>query len=124
MAIKRFLYNKLKMCSARQIRFKSVEEILKTKSTIKSYIKETIAIEKAGLKVEFKKTTEYNIPNKFQAVLNDMPEPELNEAFQALTPGRQRCYLLYFSASKQAKTRETRIKKFLQKILDRKGLDD
>ena len=87
--------------SARQIRFKSVEEILKTKSTIKAYIKEAIALEK---------------------VLDDMPE--LHKAFQALTPGRQRGYLLYFSAAKQSKTRETRIEKYLQKILDGKGLED
>ncbi len=108
--------------SARQIRFKSVEEILKSKSTIKSYIKEAIALEKAGLKVELKKTTEYKTPEEFQAVLDDMSE--LKKAFQALTPGRQRGYLLYFSAPKQAKTREARIEKYLQQILDGKGLAD
>ena len=108
--------------SARQIRFKSVEEILKTKSTIKAYIKEAIALEKAGLKVALKKTTEYKVPEEFQTVLDDMPE--LHKAFQALTPGRQRGYLLYFSAAKQSKTRETRIEKYLQKILDGKGLED
>ena len=108
--------------SARQIRFKAVEEILKSKSTIKSYIKEPIALEKAGLRVELKKTTEYRIPEEFQAVLDDMPELKL--AFQALTPGRQRGYLLYFSAPKQAKTRESRIEKYVQQILDGKGLDD
>jgi uncharacterized protein YdeI (YjbR/CyaY-like superfamily) len=108
--------------SARQIRFKSIEEIIKAKSTIKSYIMEAIALEKAGLKVELKKTTEYKIPEEFQAVLDDMPE--LKKAFQALTPGRQRGYLLYFSAPKYAKTREARIEKYLQQILDGKGLDD
>ena len=108
--------------SARQIRFKNVEEILKNKSTIKTYIKEAITLEKAGLKVELKKTTEYKIPEEFQAVLDDMPE--LKKAFQALTPGRQRGYLLYFSAPKQAKTKEARIEKHLQKIFDGKGLDD
>jgi uncharacterized protein YdeI (YjbR/CyaY-like superfamily) len=108
--------------SARQIRFTSVEEILKNKSVIKSYIKEAIALEKAGLKVELKKTTEYKMPAEFQAVLNDMPE--LKKAFEALTPGRQRGYLLYFSAAKQAKTREARIEKYVQPILDGKGLDD
>jgi uncharacterized protein YdeI (YjbR/CyaY-like superfamily) len=108
--------------AARQIRFKSVEEILKTKSTIKTYIKEAIALEKAGLKVELKKTIEYKIPEEFQIVLVDMPE--LKKAFRALTPGRQRGYLLYFSAPKQAKTRETRIEKYLHQILDGKGLDD
>ena len=108
--------------SARQIRFKNVEEILKNKSTIKSYIKEAIALEKAGMKVELKKTTEYKIPEEFQAVLDDMPE--LKKAFQALTPGRQRGYLLYFSAPKQTKTKEARIEKYLQQILDGKGLND
>jgi uncharacterized protein YdeI (YjbR/CyaY-like superfamily) len=108
--------------SARQIRFKSIDEILKSKSIIKSYIKQAIAIEKAGLKVKLKKTTEYNIPEEFQTVLDDMSE--LKKAFQSLTPGRQRGYLLYFSAPKQAKTKETRIEKYLQQILDGKGLDD
>ena len=108
--------------SARQIRFKSVEEILSVKSTIKSYINEAIALEKAGLKVELKKTTEYKIPDEFQTVLDDMPE--LKNAFKALTPGRQRGYLLYFSAPKQTKTRETRIEKCVQKILIGKGLND
>ena len=108
--------------SARQIRFKNVEEILKNKSTIKSYIKEAIALEKAGMKVELKKTTEYKIPEEFQAVLDDMLE--LKKAFQALTPGRQRGYLLYFSAPKQTKTKEARIEKYLQHILDGKGLND
>ena len=108
--------------SARQIRFKNVEEILKEKSTIKSYIKEAIALEKAGIKVELKKTTEYKIPEEFQAVLDDMLE--LKKAFQALTPGRQRGYLLYFSAPKQTKTKEARIEKYLQHILDGKGLND
>ncbi len=108
--------------SARQIRFKNVDEILKTKSTIKAYIKEAMGLEKAGLKVALKKTTEYKVPEEFQTVLDDMPE--LQKAFEALTPGRQRGYLLYFSAAKQSKTREARIEKYLQKILDGKGLDD
>ena len=108
--------------SARQIRFTNLEEILINKSTIKSYINEAIALEKAGMKVELKKTTEYKIPEEFQAVLDDMPE--LKKAFQALTPGRQRGYLLYFSAPKQTKTKEARIEKYLQQILDGKGLND
>ena len=108
--------------SARQIRFKSVEEILKNKSIIKSYVKEAIALDNAGLKMELKKITEYKIPQEFQVVLHDMPE--LKEAFQALTPGRQRGYLLYFSAPKQTKTITARIEKYLQHILDGKGLDD
>ena len=108
--------------SARQIRFKNFEEILKSKSAIKAYIKEAIAMDKAGLKVELKRTTEYKIPEEFKNVLDDMPE--LKTAFKALTPGRQRGYLLYFSAPKQVKTREARIEKYLHQILDGKGLDD
>ncbi len=108
--------------SARQIRFANVEEILKNKAAIKAYIKEAIAIDKAGLKVALKKTKEYKVPVEFQQVLNDMPE--LKTAFHALTPGRQRGYLLYFSSAKQSKTRETRIEKYVEKILKGKGLDD
>ena len=108
--------------SARQIRFKSVTEIIKSKATIKAYIKEAIAISKSGVKVELKKTTEYKIPEEFQNVLNEMPD--LKKAFQALTPGRQRGYLLYFSAPKQTKTRDSRIEKCIPQILDGKGLED
>lgn len=108
--------------SARQLRFKSVEEVLKNKATIKAYIKEAIALDKVGLKVELKKTTEYEVPEEFQSVLDDMPE--LKKAFHALTPGRQRGYLLYFSSAKQSKTRESRIEKYVEQILKGKGLDD
>jgi uncharacterized protein YdeI (YjbR/CyaY-like superfamily) len=108
--------------SARQIRFSSVDEILKNKSIIKLYIKEAIAIDKAGLKVELKKTTEYKIPEEFQSALNEMPE--LKVAFEALTPGRQRGYLLYFSSAKQSKTRNERVEKYIPKILEGKGLED
>ena len=108
--------------SARQMRFTNIQEILKSKSTIKAYIKEAVKIDKAGLKVELKKTTEYKIPVEFKTVLDDMPE--LKTAFQSLTPGRQRGYLLYFSTAKQSKTRENRIEKYLQQILDGKGLED
>jgi uncharacterized protein YdeI (YjbR/CyaY-like superfamily) len=108
--------------SARQLRFKSVEEILASKSTITSYIKEAIKIEKAGLKFVLKKTAEYDIPREFQDTLDNIPE--LKDAFYSLTPGRQRSYLLYFSAAKQAKTREARVEKYLQHIIDGKGLDD
>ena len=108
--------------SARQIRFANVEEILKSKQTIKAYIKEAMALDKAGIKVELKKTTEYKIPGEFKTVLDDMPE--LKTAFKALTAGRQRGYLLFFSAAKQAKTRESRIEKYIHKILDGKGIDD
>lgn len=108
--------------SARQIRFTGVEEIYKMEQTLKSYIKEAIEVEKAGLKVEMKKTTEFKMPEEFQYVLEDMPE--LKKAFYALTPGRQRGYLLYFSQPKQSKTRESRIEKYLDKILKGQGLED
>ena len=108
--------------SARQIRFTNIQEIEKNKATIKSYIKEAIKLDKAGLKVALKKTTEYKMPDEFKNVLDDMPE--LKTAFQSLTPGRQRGYLLYFSAPKQSTTREARIEKYLQQILDGKGLND
>lgn len=106
----------------RQIRFKNVEEIEKLESVIKDYINEAISIEKTGLKVVMKTTAEFNMPLEFKTVLEEMPE--LNKAFYSLTPGRQKAYLLYFSAAKQAKTRETRIEKYIDKILDGKGLDD
>ncbi len=108
--------------AARQMRFKSIDDVLKNKSLIITYLKEAIKLDKAGIKVELKKTTEYKIPEEFQIVLDDMPE--LKKAFQSLTPGRQRGYLLYFSAPKQAKTRESRIEKYIQAILDGKGLED
>jgi uncharacterized protein YdeI (YjbR/CyaY-like superfamily) len=106
----------------RQLRFKSVEEIQKLESVIKEYILEAIAIAKAGLKVVMKTTAEYKMPEEFQIVLEEMSE--LKTAFYNLTPGRQKAYLLYFSAAKQAKTREARIEKYIEKILIGKGLDD
>ena len=108
--------------SARQIRFKNIEEIFKSKSIIQTYIKEAIAIDQAGLKVKLKNTTEFKIPEEFQKVIDDMPE--LENAFKALTPGRQRGYLLYFSSPKQVKTREARIEKYIEQILSGKGLED
>jgi uncharacterized protein YdeI (YjbR/CyaY-like superfamily) len=108
--------------SARQIRFTGINEIIENRSVLKKYIKEAISIYKAGFKVELKKTTEYKMPQEFQAVLDNLPD--LKIAFEALTPGRQRGYLLYFSAPKQSKTRDSRIEKYLQHILDGKGLDD
>jgi len=108
--------------AARQIRFTSVAQIMKMRAILKAYIKEAIAIEKAGLTVELKSTKEYSIPEEFQLVLDDMPE--LKTAFEHLTPGRQRGYLLYFSAPKQSKTREARVEKYMDKILAGKGLDD
>ena len=111
------------MCrSARQIRFTNVQEIVKMETILKAYIYEAIEVEKAGLKVNLKKTTEYSIPEEFQNKLDE--KPALKTAFNALTPGRQRGYLFYFSAAKQSKTRESRVEKCIPQILDGKGLDD
>lgn len=108
--------------SARQIRFTNVREIVKLKTVLKDYIKQAIKVDKAGLEVVFKKTTEFNMPKEFQNKLDEMPA--LKDAFHALTPGRQRGYLLYFSAPKQSKTREARIEKSVDRILDGMGLND
>lgn len=108
--------------SARQIRFKDYDEITRLESVLKNYIKEAIKLEKAGTKVKFKKTTEFAMPHEFREVLKE--NPKLKKAFSALTPGRQRGYLLYFSSAKQAKTREQRIEKYMKKILSGKGLED
>jgi uncharacterized protein YdeI (YjbR/CyaY-like superfamily) len=108
--------------AARQIRFTNVREITKMKTILKTYIFEAIEVEKAGLKVKFKKTSEFEIPEEFQKKLDKMPA--LKAAFDALTPGRQRAYKLYFSAPKQSKTRESRVEKYMQQILNGKGLDD
>ncbi len=108
--------------AARQIRFKNVQEIVGMKYTLKTYIEEAIEVEKAGLKVELKKTSEFKMPVEFQKKLEQTPA--LKTAFQALTPGRQRAYLLYFSAAKQSQTRESRIEKYVKAILKGKGLND
>ena len=108
--------------AARQIRFTNVREIVKMEPIMKAYIYEAIEVEKAGLKVNFKKTTEFIIPEEFQNKLDEIPA--LKTAFDALTPGRQRAYNLYFSAPKQSKTRESRIEKCMQQILNGKGLND
>ena len=108
--------------ASRQIRFTNVREIIKIETDLKAYIYEAIEIEKAGLKVELKKTSEYSIPEEFQTKLNEIPT--LKTAFDALTPGRQRAYILYFSQPKQSKTRESRVEKCLQQILKGKGLND
>lgn len=108
--------------SARQIRFTNVQEIIKMKPTLKAYIKESIEVEKSGLKVEFKKPTEFQLPEEFKSVLDEMSD--LKTAFYSLTLGRQRGYILYFSEPKQSKTREARIEKYLNHILNGKGLDD
>jgi uncharacterized protein YdeI (YjbR/CyaY-like superfamily) len=107
---------------ARQIRFTHVEEITDMEAILKAYIKEAIKLEKAGVKVPLKKVSEFKMPEEFQNVLDGTPA--LKKAFHALTPGRQRGYLLYFSSAKQSKTRESRIEKSLPKILKGKGLDD
>lgn len=108
--------------AARQIRFTNVDEVLKMKAVLKSYIHEAIEVEKAGLTVAFKKTDEFTMPDEFQDKLDD--DNSLKKAFEALTPGRQRAYLLYFSAPKQSKTRVSRIEKSMLKIFDGKGLTD
>jgi uncharacterized protein YdeI (YjbR/CyaY-like superfamily) len=108
--------------AARQIRFTNIQEIVKMEHILKAYIREAIEVEKAGLKVPLKKTQEFSVPQEFQKKLNEIPA--MKKAFEALTPGRQRGYFLYFSAPKQAKTREARIEKCMQKILKGKGLDD
>jgi len=108
--------------SARQVRFTNVPEVVKMKPILKAYIHEAIEVEKAGLKVNYKKTTEFKTPEEFQNKLDEIPA--LKTAFDALTPGRQRAYILYFSAPKQSKTRESRVEKCMQQILDGKGLND
>jgi uncharacterized protein YdeI (YjbR/CyaY-like superfamily) len=108
--------------SARQIRFTNLKEIKKLEKTLKAYIYEAIEVERAGLKVKLKKTSEYKIPEEFQNRLNKMPA--LKKAFDSLTPGRQRAYLFYFSQPKQSKTREARVEKYIKQILSGKGLDD
>jgi uncharacterized protein YdeI (YjbR/CyaY-like superfamily) len=108
--------------ASRQIRFTNVEEILKKQSIIKAYVYEAVEVEKAGLKVELKKHTEYSIPEEFKIQLNK--NTILKTAFEALTPGRQRAYILFFSAPKQIKTRESRIEKSISQILLGKGLTD
>ena len=108
--------------SARQMRFTNLVEIVDLESTIKAYIHEAIEVEKAGLKVELKTTADYEVPEEFQYKLDHIPA--LKTAFEALTPGRQRGYLYYFSQPKQSKTREARVEKYIPKILGGKGVDD
>jgi uncharacterized protein YdeI (YjbR/CyaY-like superfamily) len=108
--------------SARQIRFTNVREIVAMKPVLKAYIHEAIEVEKAGLKVKLKKTSDFKVPEEFQRKLDE--NPALKKAFAALTPGRQRGYLFYFSAAKQSKTREARVEKYESQILKGKGLED
>jgi uncharacterized protein YdeI (YjbR/CyaY-like superfamily) len=108
--------------AGRQIRFTTVREIVDMETILKAYIYEAIEVEKAGLEVDFKKNTEFIIPEEFQNKFDEIPA--LKTAFEALTPGRQRAYILYFSEPKQSKTRESRVEKCMQQILNGKGLND
>ena len=108
--------------SARQIRFTNVREIVKMEKILKAYVYEAIEVEKAGLKVKLKKTSEFKLPEEFQKRLDK--STTLKKAFDALTPGRQRAYIFYFSQAKQTKTREARVEKYIKQILNGKGLDD
>jgi len=108
--------------AGRQIRFTNVREVVEMQTILKAYIDEAIRVEKSGLKVNLKKSTDFSIPEEFQNKLNDIPA--LKAAFDALTPGRQRAYIFYFSAAKQSKTRESRVEKCMQQILNGKGLND
>jgi uncharacterized protein YdeI (YjbR/CyaY-like superfamily) len=111
-----------KVQAGRQIRFTSLREIIAMESIAKTYIAEAIEVEKAGLKVKLKAHSEYTIPEELQRKLDAMPS--LKAAFEALTPGRQRAYMFHVAAPKQTKTRESRVEKCMQQILDGKGLND
>ena len=106
----------------RQMRFTNAAEIADMSSVIKTYIHEAIEVEKAGIKIELKKTSDFKVPEEFQYKLDHIPA--LKEAFEALTPGRQRGYLFYFSQAKQSKTRQERVEKYIPQILAGKGIDD
>ena len=108
--------------AARQMRFTNVREIVELESTVKGYLHEAIEVQRSGLEVNYKKISEFAIPEEFQNKLDEIPA--LKTAYAALTPGRQRGYLLYFSAPKQSKTRESRVEKCRQQILSGKGLND
>lgn len=108
--------------SSRQVRFTNVREIVKMERVLSAYIHEAIDVEQAGLKVKRRKTSDLEMPDDFQAKLDE--SPDLKTAFYALTPGRQRAYLLYFSQAKQSKTRESRVEKCRARILNGKGLND
>ncbi|MEO7212277.1 YdeI/OmpD-associated family protein [Mucilaginibacter sp.] len=108
--------------AARQVRFSNIRKIVELESTLKTYVFEAIEVEKAGLKVDLKKTTEFSVPEEFQTKLDETSG--LKAAFEALTPGRQRGYLLHFSQPKQAKTRGARVEKYIPQILNGKGIDD
>jgi uncharacterized protein YdeI (YjbR/CyaY-like superfamily) len=108
--------------AARQIRFTSVRDVMKHERTVMAYVREAIANERAGMKVQFKKTEDMDMPEEFASKL--AVHPELKVAFAALTPGRQRAYLFHFSQPKLSKTRSARVEKHTQRILSGLGLDD
>ena len=108
--------------AARQIRFTNARDIVEMETILKAYINESIQAEIAGLKVNYKKVTEFSMPEEFISKLEEVPG--LQEAFEALTQGRQRAYILYFSAPKQSKTRAARVEKYMEQILNGKGLND
>lgn len=108
--------------SARQIRFTNLRQITQMEPVLKTYVKEAIEVEKAGLKVNYRTTSEFKVPEEFQTRLDELPA--LKAAFESLTPGRQRGYLFYFSQPKQSKTRESRVEKCVKQILNGKGLND
>lgn len=108
--------------AARQVRFTRVAEIVKLRTTLRGYIREAIEVEKAGAKVNYRTTSEFTIPEEFKNKFDEIPG--LKKAFEALTPGRQRAYLFYFSQPKQSSTREARVEKCMQRIFDGKGLND
>lgn len=108
--------------SARQLRFTSVKQIQKLEATIKAYIMEAVEVEKAGLQVDLKKTSEFDVPEELLAKFEE--DPNFKDAFEALTPGRQRGYLLFFAQAKQSKTRTDRIEKYTQKIFEGKGYQE
>ncbi|HBP64783.1 MAG TPA: hypothetical protein DD730_11010 [Desulfosporosinus sp.] len=108
--------------AGRQIRFTNVQEIVAMETILKAYINEAIEVEKSGLEVNYKKNTEFTIPEELQNKFDEIPA--LKTAFEALTPGRQRAYIFYFSEPKQSKTRESRVEKYRQQILNGKGLND
>lgn len=108
--------------AARQVRFTNVKEIIKLAPILKTYVRQAIEVEKAGLKVNLKKTSDFKIPGEFQKKLEE--SPSLKTAFETLTPGRQRAYIFYFSQPKQSQTREARIEKYRNHILNGKGIND
>jgi uncharacterized protein YdeI (YjbR/CyaY-like superfamily) len=108
--------------AGRQVRFTNVREIVEMEAILKAYIQAAVDVERAGLQVKLKKTSDFEIPEEFQAKLDEVPG--LKTAFEGLTPGRQRGYLHYFSSAKQSKTRASRVERHMQRILDGKGLND